>query len=295
MNQTLVDMLRLVAAVRVGSSGFQDRTLRLAAGIKSIFRLKLVVMGMVRIAPGPRFELVEVSQAGDLSPDEQRVFEAHLQDLDRYPDLAHREYVQRVAESPRGTHAYRRQDLVSDAEWYPHPYVTECRRPCGVDGVLYASIALPDDDGAHLGFGLHRAWGEAQFTADDVLHMRTLLESLDWLIEGRRHEQRGRSVLAELSPRLRQTLVCLIEGRTEKEAAADLGISPHTIHQYAKRLYQLLGATSRMELVARSRDLGMTPAMLRAMEESGTRTTLPGARVTARKGAGRSIGYGGER
>lgn len=289
MNQTLVEMLRLVATVRVSSSKFEDRTLRLAAGIKAIFRVKLVVMGIVRIEPGPRFGIIEVSQAGDLSPDEQRVFESHLRDLDRYPDIAHRECVRRIAESPRSTHAYRRQDVVSDAEWYAHPYVTDCRRPGGVDGVLYASTPLPDEDGLHLSFGLHRGWGEAQFTAEDVLHVRTLLESLDWLIEGRRHEHRGQAVLVELTPRLRQTLACLIEGQTEKQAAADLGISPHTIHQYAKRIYKMLGASTRGELVARARDLGVTPAVLRAVGEANTRQTLPGSALE--NGRGLPIGY----
>ncbi|MDX2017986.1 MAG: helix-turn-helix transcriptional regulator [Planctomycetota bacterium] len=289
MNQTVVDMLRLVAAVRVSSSKFDDRTLRLAAGIKAIFRLKLVVMGIVRIEPGPKFGIVEVSQAGDLLPEEQRVFETHLRDLDRYPDIAHRECVRRVAESPRNTHAYRRQDVVSDAEWYAHPYVTDCRRPGGVDGVLYATTPLLDEPGLYLSFGLHRAWGEAQFSEEDVLHVRTLLESLDWLIEGRRHERRGEAVLVELSPRLRQTLACLIEGQTEKEAAINLGISPHTIHQYAKRIYKMLGASSRGELVARARDLGVTPATLRAVDEANMRQTLPTSVLMNDKGRG--IGY----
>jgi DNA-binding NarL/FixJ family response regulator len=53
-----------------------------------------------------------------------------------------------------------------------------------------------------------------------------------------------------LSPRMRQTLDRLLAGDSEKEIAARLELSPHTVHVYVKSLYRRLGVSSRGELFA---------------------------------------------
>ena len=71
-----------------------------------------------------------------------------------------------------------------------------------------------------------------------------------------------------LAPRLRQTLQRLLAGDSEKQIAARLGVSPHTVHVYVKSLYRHYGACSRGELLARFvRGGGDAPA--------GTATTTP--------------------
>jgi DNA-binding CsgD family transcriptional regulator len=57
--------------------------------------------------------------------------------------------------------------------------------------------------------------------------------------------------VADLSPRMLQTLRSLLEGDSEKQAAAKLGLSPHTIHVYVKALYKRYNVSSRGELLAR--------------------------------------------
>lgn len=54
----------------------------------------------------------------------------------------------------------------------------------------------------------------------------------------------------QLRPRLRETLECLLAGYSEKEAAAALRLSRHTIHAYVKELYEEFGVTTRAELMA---------------------------------------------
>ena len=56
---------------------------------------------------------------------------------------------------------------------------------------------------------------------------------------------------AELSPRMRETLHCLLSGDSEKQAAAKLGVSQHTVHVYVKQLYRKFNVNSRGELLAR--------------------------------------------
>ena len=55
-----------------------------------------------------------------------------------------------------------------------------------------------------------------------------------------------------LSPRLRQTLGCLLEGHSEKEIAHRLGLSATTIHQYVTALYRHFGVQSRAQLMAQA-------------------------------------------
>lgn len=54
-----------------------------------------------------------------------------------------------------------------------------------------------------------------------------------------------------LTARRRQTLELLLRGRSEKEIAAELGLSPHTVHEHVGRLYRHFGVRSRAELLAR--------------------------------------------
>ena len=54
-----------------------------------------------------------------------------------------------------------------------------------------------------------------------------------------------------LSPRMRQTLERLLAGDSEKEIAARLGVSRHTVHVYVKTLYRKFDVCSRGELLAR--------------------------------------------
>jgi DNA-binding CsgD family transcriptional regulator len=53
-----------------------------------------------------------------------------------------------------------------------------------------------------------------------------------------------------ISPRAAQTLELLLDGGSEKQIAAQLGISRHTVHVYVKFLYRHFGVCSRGELMA---------------------------------------------
>ena len=54
----------------------------------------------------------------------------------------------------------------------------------------------------------------------------------------------------ELSPRLRETLDCLLSGSSEKGIAQELRISPHTVHGYVKLIYRHFQVKSRAQLLA---------------------------------------------
>jgi DNA-binding CsgD family transcriptional regulator len=54
-----------------------------------------------------------------------------------------------------------------------------------------------------------------------------------------------------LSPRECGIVRLVFDGNSEKDAAARLGLSPHTVHTYLWRIYRKLGVQSREELLVR--------------------------------------------
>jgi len=64
---------------------------------------------------------------------------------------------------------------------------------------------------------------------------------------------------AGLSDGQRQVLRLLVQGASEKEAAASLNLSYHTIHAHLKQVYRQLEVRSRAELVARCLARSETP------------------------------------
>jgi DNA-binding NarL/FixJ family response regulator len=55
----------------------------------------------------------------------------------------------------------------------------------------------------------------------------------------------------DLSPRLQETLELLLSGESEKQIAARLELSRHTVHEYVKALYKRFDVSTRAELLAR--------------------------------------------
>jgi DNA-binding CsgD family transcriptional regulator len=58
-------------------------------------------------------------------------------------------------------------------------------------------------------------------------------------------------MLSLLTKRMREILALLVEGKSEKEVATHLGLSPHTVHIHVTRMYARLDVNSRAELLAR--------------------------------------------
>jgi RNA polymerase sigma factor (sigma-70 family) len=67
----------------------------------------------------------------------------------------------------------------------------------------------------------------------------------------------GRATLRELSPREREVLQLLAEGKSMKEVAALLEISPRTVEFHKYRIMELLGVKTTAELVQHAIKLGV--------------------------------------
>ena len=141
-----------------------------------------------------------------------------------------------------------RRQLVSDTEWYGSVVFNEYRRPGKIDHQL-TSVYQTSDDGAISVITVVRALGERDFSPREQRLLNFFHGELGRLI--------GRSLVSatepspdKLSPRLRQTLACLLEGDSEKQVASRLGLSQVTTHQYVTALYRHFGVGSRAQLLA---------------------------------------------
>jgi DNA-binding CsgD family transcriptional regulator len=159
-----------------------------------------------------------------------------------------------------------RQQLVSDAVWY-RSRAWEYQRLNGVAEQL-ASVCQVSDDGAIAVLTLFRAAGERGFSAREQRLASFFFGELGRLV--------GNSLVGatepgpdKLSPRLRQTLACLLEGDSEKQVAARLGLSYATAHQYVTALYRHFKVQSRAQLLAHVfRRMGRAGAWARPRGES---------------------------
>ena len=67
--------------------------------------------------------------------------------------------------------------------------------------------------------------------------------------------QKGPSAGPDLTDRERQILELMVRGKTIKAVAEFLLLSPHTVHDYVKRIYKKLEVHNRAELVRKVQDL----------------------------------------
>lgn len=140
-----------------------------------------------------------------------------------------------------------RTQVVDDRSWYRSPEY-EARKEVQCDHNIY-SLCQTTDDGMTSFIGLDRASGDRDFSPRERELLNLFLEELRTLI-GPVLAPASQPDPMQLSPRLRQTLKCLLDGDSEKQAAWRIGLSPMTIHEYVTTLYRHFQVHSRAELLA---------------------------------------------
>lgn len=142
--------------------------------------------------------------------------------------------------------SHRREEFVSDRDWYRSEYFNVLRKRINVDAQIYAR--LPADDGRIMTISICRGLGEGRFGQRETtlidLFNRTLGQAYEPIVP------RAVKLRKRLSPYLRRVLDRLLQGDSEKEAGRNLGLSIHTVHQYAKQIYKIYDVASRAELMA---------------------------------------------
>ena len=136
---------------------------------------------------------------------------------------------------------------VDDQAYYRSAHFDVVRRPFDIDHSLYCRLPLPD--GTEVAVGLQRCPGDPAFSEREKAIVHLLHTSAPHVYHAPPAPEHA--VLDRLAPRLQPVLRYVLQGNAEKEVAAKLKLSRHTVHRYTQAIYRELGVHSRGELLAK--------------------------------------------
>ena len=143
-----------------------------------------------------------------------------------------------------------RDDVFTDDEWYSSVQFCDYMRRSELDHLVFSLQPVTFGSDHYCGLMIFRTLGERRFSRRHKFFLTTLHREIAPLV-GRQLAAAHEPSAMQLSPRLRQVLDCLLEGDSEKQVAARLGLSPQTVNQYVKAVYRHFLVNSRAELMAR--------------------------------------------
>lgn len=281
------DIARLIARVYTSGPTYALRSTLLLDALLPILNAKLITLGILRPTRDtprglPSVEVVEGSHAGHLTETEQAAMLSYFADIHRLPDPAHTLMCERMLSDPTFCGALSHDQLIADDSPAWREHLNAIRSPGNVGAELFICVPTATP-GLWGGITVHRQFKAPLFSPRDVALANLLAHALPPLFDARIAERRTLAVLADLTPRMRDTLVGILRGGSEKTIASELQLSKHTVHEYMKRLHTVFGVRTRTELLVQVRDLGITPEMIHAA--AGTKPLLVGepARRALRK------------
>lgn len=144
--------------------------------------------------------------------------------------------VSRARKSPRGN-ASTRQMLIADSDWDASFDKTVMADTIGTNAIMQSYHWLGGGRKTYDAMTITRGVNRREFTEREAMLVGILHAEVAAMI-GKAligYEEPQPSVLA---PRVRQVLQCMLEGDSDKQIAVRLGISPHTVNQYTKSIFQ---------------------------------------------------------
>jgi DNA-binding CsgD family transcriptional regulator len=149
--------------------------------------------------------------------------------------------------SPEARRALRWSDLLSRREWHALDLYWEVCR--ALDGEYELELWLATPDGVAGGFGFDSF--ERDFSERDKLVLDTLRPHLVQLWRNAAARRRESTPLAALTPREREILLWVAQGKSNREIAAVLYLAPGTIRKHLDNVYDKLGVSNRAGAVGR--------------------------------------------
>ena len=176
----------------------------------------------------------------------RRAFVGHLRKRPLADPLA-ASIVNHESWAPGHSVAIAREEAVPDHVWYSCPDMQRIYKGADVNHGLCWMYCGPEH-GMSIGVRVFRPWGETKrFTDREVALLELAGSQLSKLYLA---EMREQATGPKLPPRARQTLSLLKSGKSEREIAEILDISPHTVHDYIKGIYKHYKVASSRELLA---------------------------------------------
>ncbi len=143
-----------------------------------------------------------------------------------------------------------RVEMADNRAWYSSSYFNDFKRQMRSDDALVSIVPLPEIGILH-GLGGDRVRGSKPMGRREIVCCNLLHGEI--ASRWRRKLARMAAIDKRLPPRLGQLLEHLRGPGSEKEIAAQLGLSSHTVHNHIRRLYAALNVRSRAELTTLDR------------------------------------------
>lgn len=145
-----------------------------------------------------------------------------------------------------------RSMFIDDQTWYASEFYNRFSKRVGFDDVMASGYRF--DSGAFYWLVVQRRSSQPFYIPRDRRRLAVLTHLLAGHIGNRLTETSDDGVL-QMPRRQREVLAGLLEGNSDKQVAANLEISIHTVKQYIQRIHKRLRVNSRGELLARTRYL----------------------------------------
>jgi DNA-binding CsgD family transcriptional regulator len=198
------------------------------------------------------------------------VFDTHYTRGSSYNPF-HDAAMRHLAEARGAVFTHANGELVPRRVWDGSEWINEYVRPARVDHFL--GTLRPVGPNAVMGCGFMRASGDRPFDEEDaeVLHLVHL--GVGPFFE-------TAAAHPALAPRVREVQAILLTGAGDKEIAAALRLSPHTVRQYVKTILRAHGVTSRAQVIAAAtRGAAGTPGAAPSATVSTTLAAGPAPRA----------------
>jgi DNA-binding CsgD family transcriptional regulator len=233
-----LDALRAIGEV----SGSADTFAR--AGLECLPRLvrsELTTLSVCDLQTGHRRVLSD--QPGAISKREIEVFDRHFHD---HP------LVREHGRNPRAV-TRRIGELLSEGQFRRTPLYNDYYRVIGINHVMAVPIHV--DARLLVSFVLNRSgYGFSDRDREVLELMRPLLGNLYRLSTTALSPTPA--LTPELTPREREVLSWVAAGKTDRDIASILGMSPRTVHKHLQHVYEKLGVETRTAAVMRARAVG---------------------------------------
>jgi DNA-binding CsgD family transcriptional regulator len=141
-----------------------------------------------------------------------------------------------------------RDELADPAAYHASQEYLELRKPMDLDDFLL-SVRFVDVPRRAEAITIDRPHGADPFGPRETTLLKLLHDEIAPLI-GVRLATEDHLSRDGLSRRLREALSLLLDGKSEKEVAAAMGIGSRTVHEYVTAIYEHFRVSSRPELLA---------------------------------------------
>ncbi len=240
-----LDTLRAIGEAAASVDGFARHGV---ASLKKLVAGELTTLSICNLDSGHRSVVSDVP--GAIARPEIAAFDRHFHE---HP------LVRDHARNPRAE-TRRISDLLPAAEFRRSALFNDYYRPIGIDHAMAVPIHV--DRTCLVSFVINRAkrdFGERDRACMETIrpHLGSLYRlsrEMDgaraaWGVPGAAHNPPGGEAL---TGREREVLQWLSSGKTDRDIAQILAISPRTVHKHLQRIYEKLGVETRTAAVMRA-------------------------------------------